>query len=87
MDGDLVDAIETVSEHLITTHVHDNRGRTDDHLVPFEGTIDWPAALTAVHKVGYDGTLVLEIAAHGSAKDTLARAQRARQRMEGMLAP
>ena len=27
MDGDLVDAIETVSEHLIATHVHDNRGR------------------------------------------------------------
>ena len=32
MDGDLVDAIETVSEHLVTVHVHDNRGRTDDHL-------------------------------------------------------
>ena len=35
MDGDLLDAIETVSGHLITTHVHDNRGRADDHLVPF----------------------------------------------------
>ena len=65
MDGDVVDAIETVSEHLIATHVHDNRGRTDDHLVPFDGTIDWPAALTAVQKVGYDGPLMLEIAAHG----------------------
>ena len=86
MDGDLLDAIETVSGHLITTHVHDNRGRTDDHLVPFEGSIDWPAALTAVQKVGYEGTLLLEIAAHGAAKDTLIRAQRARQRMEGMLA-
>jgi sugar phosphate isomerase/epimerase len=86
MDGDLVDAIETVSEHLITTHVHDNRGRTDDHLVPFEGTIDWPAALTAVQKVGYDSTLLLEIAAHGSAKETLARAKKARERMERLLA-
>jgi sugar phosphate isomerase/epimerase len=86
MDGDLVDAIETVSEHLITTHVHDNRGRTDDHLVPFDGTIDWPAALTAVQKVGYDGTLLLEIAAHGSAKDTLVKARKARERMEKLLA-
>ena len=60
MDGDLVDAVETVSGHLLTTHVHDNRGRTDDHLLPFEGTIDWPAALTAIQKVGYDGTLVFE---------------------------
>jgi sugar phosphate isomerase/epimerase len=86
MDGDLLDAIETVSEHFITTHIHDNRGRADDHLVPFEGTIDWPAALTAVQKVGYDGTLMLEMAAHGSAKETLVRAQKARQRMERLLA-
>ena len=86
MDGDLVDAVETVSEHLITTHLHDNRGRTDDHLVPFEGTIDWPAALTAVQKVGYEGTLIFEIAAHGSAKDTLERAARARTKMEKLLA-
>ena len=33
-------------------------------------------ALTAIQKVGYDGTLLLEIAAHGSAKDTLQRAAR-----------
>ncbi len=85
MDGDLVDAIETVSEHFATTHVHDNRGRADDHLVPFEGTIDWPAALTAIQKVGYDGPLIFEIAAHGSTKETLARAQKARQRMERLL--
>ena len=85
LDGDLVDAVETVSEHLIATHVHDNRGRTDDHLVPFEGTIDWPAALTAVQKVGYDGTLMLEIAARGSEKETLQRARGARQRMERFL--
>ena len=86
LDGNLVDAIETVSEHFVTTHVHDNRGRVDDHLVPFEGTIDWPAALTAIQKVGYEGTLMFEMAAHGSAKDTLARAQKARQRMEKLLA-
>jgi sugar phosphate isomerase/epimerase len=86
MDGDLVDAVETVSEHLIATHVHDNRGRTDDHLVPFGGTIDWPSVLTAVQKVGYDGTLMLEIAAHGSAKETLVSARKARERMEKLLA-
>ena len=85
MDGDLLDAVETVSGHLVTTHVHDNRGRTDDHLVPFEGTIDWPAALTAVQKVGYEGTLLFEIAAHGSLKETLAKAQKARERMERLL--
>lgn len=86
LDGDLGDAIETVSEHLIATHVHDNRGRNDDHLLPFEGTIDWPAALTAVQKVGYEGPLMLEIAPASSPKDTLKKAKHARHRIERFLA-
>jgi sugar phosphate isomerase/epimerase len=86
LDGDLVDAIETVSEHLIATHVHDNAGRSDDHLLPFDGTIDWPAALTAVQKIGYDGPFMLEINAQGPTKDTLSRARQVRQRMEKFLA-
>ena len=85
IDGDVVDAIETVSEHLITTDVHDNRGRSDDHLVPLEGTIDWPSALTAVQKIGYDGPLMLEISGHGSTKDILARAKKSRERLERFL--
>lgn len=85
LDGDLVDAVETVSGHLVTAELHDNRGRNDDHLIPFEGTIDWPSTLTVVQKVGYEGALVFEIAAQGSTKDTLARAQKARRRIEQML--
>lgn len=86
LDGELVDTIETVSEHLIATHVHDNRGRNDDHLLPFDGTIDWPGALTAVQKVGYDGTLMLEMAPSASPKDTLKKAKHARERIEKFLA-
>ena len=86
MDGDLLDAIETVSGHVITTHVHDNDGRLDEHLVPFDGTIDWAAAMTAVQKIGYDQTLMFEIAAHGPSKVTLAKAQKARQQLERFLA-
>lgn len=86
MDGDLVDAIETVSEYLMATHVHDNRGRADEHLLPFEGTIDWPAALTAVQKVGYDGALTFEVAAQGSTKVTLRKLRDIRRRLEPLLA-
>lgn len=85
LDGDVVDAIETVSEHLVATHVHDNRGRNDDHLLPFDGTIDWPAALTAVQKVGFDGALMLEVNATGATKETLARARSVREKMERWL--
>jgi sugar phosphate isomerase/epimerase len=85
LDGDLVDAVETVSEHLITTHVHDNRGRVDEHLVPFEGTIDWMGALIAIQKVGYDGPMTLEVASQGSTRRVLEASRRARERIEAIL--
>ena len=85
LEGDVTDTIEVVSGHLIATHLHDNRGRSDDHLVPFDGVIDWPSALTTVRKVGYDGALTFELSARGSTKDTLARARDARRRMEALL--
>jgi sugar phosphate isomerase/epimerase len=86
MDGDLLDAIEIASGHLLAVHVHDNRGRADEHLVPFEGTIDWPAAMTALQKVGYDRTLMFEVGGRGSTRDTLGRAQKARKKLERLLA-
>ncbi len=86
LQGDVVDALETVSGYLVTTHVHDNRGRTDDHLVPFEGVIDWAELLIGLQKVGYGGTLMYELAAGGDGVDaTLRRAATARARMEAML--
>jgi len=86
LDGDVIDAVETVSEHLIATHLHDNRGRRDDHLLPFDGTIDWAGTLLAVQKVGYEGPFVFEVVPNGSTKETLARARAARQRIETIMA-
>ena len=86
LDGDVVEAIETVSEHLVAVDLHDNQGRADEHLVPFDGSIDWPATLTAVQKVGFDGPLMLEIGARGSTKEILGRARKAREKIERLLA-
>lgn len=84
--GDLPDAIETAAEHLITTHVHDNRRREDDHLVPYLGTIDWPSTLVTMQKIGYDGTYLMELANTGNPASVLEEARRARQRIERALA-
>lgn len=86
MMGDVVEAIETVSEHLIATHIHDNRGRTDEHLLPFDGGLDWASALTATQKVGYDGVWLFEVGAQGPARTTLQRLRDIRGRIEQMLA-
>jgi sugar phosphate isomerase/epimerase len=80
--GDVGDAIEVLAGHLWTTHVHDNRGQRDDHLVPYAGAIDWDAAIMSTQKVGYDGMLMFEVADTGDPVDVLARAAKARERME-----
>lgn len=84
--GDVTDEIDTGSEHLITTHVHDNRRRADDHLVPYQGTIDWPSALLMMQKIGYDGLYLMELASAGNPAAVLEEARRARQRFERALA-
>ena len=71
-DGDLVDAIEQASEHLVSIRL------------PVESRIDWPAALTAVQKVGYEGPVLLE-PPRGAPKAALAQARQARDRFEKLL--
>jgi sugar phosphate isomerase/epimerase len=80
--GDLGEAIETLSGHLWTTHVHDNRGTRDDHLVPYSGSINWDAAIMETQKIGYEDVLMFEVASDGDPVDVLQRTARARERLE-----
>jgi sugar phosphate isomerase/epimerase len=83
--GDVADAVEAAAEHLIATHVHDNRRREDDHLAPFLGSINWDMALMTMQKIGYDGTYLMELANTGSPAAVLEEARRARERFEKTL--
>lgn len=43
-------------------HLHDNHGEKDEHLAPYDGTIDWPAAVALLKTVpGNEVPLTLEI--------------------------
>ena len=83
--GDVVEAIETCSGHLLATHLHDNRGKHDDHLVPGKGVIDWDATLLAFQKIGYEGVWMFELAATPERKAVLEIAVKARTRFEALL--
>jgi sugar phosphate isomerase/epimerase len=48
LEGGVPAALEIVRDFVVSTHVHDNRGERDDHLLPYEGTIDWSATLAAL---------------------------------------
>jgi sugar phosphate isomerase/epimerase len=82
LGGDVADAIETVAEHVIATHVHDNHRKADEHLVPYRGTINWDAALISMQKIGYDGIYMMELANTETPAAVLEGARRARERFE-----
>lgn len=86
MMDDLVDVIESASGLLLTTHVHDNDGKTDAHLVPFEGRIDWAHALFAAQKVGYEGVWMMELANTSTPAEVLRKARHACTRFREILA-
>lgn len=80
---DVAEAVEAVSGHLWTTHVHDNNGTRDDHLVPYAGSINWDEAMMTTQKIGYDGVLMFEVGgAGGEPVDVLKKLSRARERLE-----
>ena len=54
-------SFEAMRERVVTTHLHDNHGEKDEHLVPYGGTIDWDVALRAFSGTSEPLPLVLEL--------------------------
>jgi len=46
---------------LMALHLHDNDGLGDQHRLPFDGNIDWPALMRQVEALGYRGPTTLEM--------------------------
>jgi sugar phosphate isomerase/epimerase len=73
---------------VATVHLHDNHGDKDEHLPPFDGSIDWPSAIKLL-KTAPDANLplVLELKEKTgpeapSATEQLAAARKALDRFE-----
>lgn len=46
---------------IVAVHLHDNHGEKDEHLLPFDGTIDWEEIASKLVKAGYTGCVTLEV--------------------------
>lgn len=49
------------NDKLIALHLHDNDGTNDQHLLPFNGSINWKNIMDQIRKANYKGSLALEI--------------------------
>ena len=61
MGIDQREALRMMGGRLKATHVADNSGKRDDHILPFQGTVDWRRILPVLSEIGYQGDLTFEI--------------------------
>jgi sugar phosphate isomerase/epimerase len=59
--------LKDYGHRLLTTHISDNRGKKDDHMLPFEGVYDWSGFCTVFTRVFFDGVFLLEVEMRESA--------------------
>ena len=75
-------AFAPLRELVVSAHIHDNHGEKDEHLVPYEGSIDWEAAVKTMksapepeialtlelkERTGHDAPAILEQLKNGAA--------------------
>ena len=81
-------AIERLAPFCAATHLHDNDGRNDAHLIPGEGAFEWPSFFTTLDAIGYSGSLALELRRKEEPyAETLAAAARAMRALISQIKP
>jgi len=82
MNHGLHRAFETLRTYIASTHVNDNRGEEDEHLMPFDGDINWTEAVRDLRRGDGQFPVLFEIRNYGQAKATLSRLAEVIARME-----
>ena len=56
LTGGVREAFQALGARSASVHLHDNRGEQDDHLLPFDGTMDWAAVIEELRPAGSAGS-------------------------------
>ena len=84
-----LDHLETLKGRLISVHLHDNDGKSDQHRLPFSGTVDWGRLTRIIAESAYTRCLSLEVGMRqsgiGGADAFLAKAFETGMALAGMV--
>jgi sugar phosphate isomerase/epimerase len=78
LSGEFEHLVRKLMGHLKMLHIHDNRGRDDEHLAPGDGFIDWEMLLRELAQGHFQGAFILELAAAETPERTMENARRGR---------
>ncbi|MGI6239721.1 MAG: sugar phosphate isomerase/epimerase family protein [Christensenellales bacterium] len=57
---EIYSTILELGDRLVTLHIHDNDGASDQHLFPYMGIMDWDRFTKGLRDAGYKGALSFE---------------------------
>ena len=84
MAGGVQPAFRTLRERIAAMHVHDNHGEKDEHLLPYEGEIDWAQAIPDFRSAGGQFPILFELNAERKEPNVLARVREVTERFENV---
>ena len=58
---ELPDVVHVVKDRLVSLHVSDNDGHSEQHWLPGQGVIDFPSLFETLESLKFDGMIVLEV--------------------------
>jgi len=59
--GHPLEILREYGHRLLTTHISDNRGENDDHMLPYEGTFPWHDFCEIFSGIRFRGIFLLEV--------------------------
>jgi len=71
--GGVESAFRVLRDHVATIHLHDNHGEKDEHLLPFEGQIDWAPIMREIRSANPQFPMLFELNSERREPEILSR--------------
>lgn len=52
--------LKLLGKHVMALHIQDNSGNNDEHLIPFQGTLNLDSVMHGLAEIGYNGYFTFE---------------------------
>lgn len=85
--GGVMPEFDELKDTIATVHLNDNRHETDDHLMPFSGTIEWDPVLEALRSLNGQTPLLIEPRDYGPEQTGIATIQEVMHQVSQKLTP
>jgi sugar phosphate isomerase/epimerase len=82
MAGGVQPAFRTLRDRIAAVHIHDNHGEKDEHLLPFDGDIDWAQTVRDFRSADGQFPILFELSGEHNEPNDLGRLREVIDRFE-----